>query len=77
MKIEMPKVRQLPPVFVNVEHYFNWCDIQEKQFRDRVARNPKAQAAALKLAEWHIKNPDKAVANVFELRARRALRKLA
>lgn len=75
MKIELPKVmRRLPPLFVNVEHYFSWCDIQEKQWRDRVHRNPKTVAVDLKLARWRRENPDHAIVNMAEWRFERIRR---
>lgn len=66
--------KRLPPLFVDVEHYFQWCDLQEKQWRERVQRNPKTVAVDLKLARWHRENPDRAVVNLAEWRMRRARR---
>lgn len=62
--------------FADPAHYFDWCAIQEKTWRVRVSRNPKAKAVAAKLAEWHRKNPDHNIVNMAERRIARARRAL-
>lgn len=65
--------KRLPPLFVDVEHYFQWCDLQEKQWRERVARNPKAQAVNRKLEQWRREHP--VVISLAEWRLERVRRK--
>lgn len=61
--------------WTDLHHYFDWCALQESWWAASVAANPKTRAVNEKLAEWHAENPDKAVANLAQLRMNRARRK--
>jgi hypothetical protein len=75
MNIVMPEPSlSKPSSFANTEHYFSWCDLQERFFRDRVNRNRKTAAVNAKLAKWHLENPDSNVVNLAVLRIQRGLR---
>lgn len=61
-------------MFADIAHYFEWCRLLEKQWRARVARNPKSAKAERSLAEFHRQNPEHVI-NLAQWRIQRARRK--
>jgi hypothetical protein len=63
--------------FTDNSHYFDWCGLVEKLWRQRVEANPKTKDVNEKLATWHAKNPDPVVINLAQRRLERARRQAA
>ena len=57
--------------FADNHHYFDWCALTEKLWRQRVNANKKTWAVNEKLAVWHAKNPDGEVINLAKWRIQR------
>lgn len=71
----LPETRKiLPALFAGMEHYFDWCSLQERFWADQVKRNRKTTRVNEKLNRWHAENPDASVVNLAQWRIARARR---